>query len=306
MQMSNTETGMRSTVKDLFAKNEVDVVIGFRSGSRPKTSRPYFVRHAAEIDRLVWNQYCISNVAAFLPRLFVKPARPPKDFRLPRVGIIAKGCDARSIAGLVKEKQVPRENVVIIGMPCQGMISVSKTEKNAKPELARACVECVSPTTHDADITIPGESRKPAKPAYARIKAFEAKPAAERWKIFMAEMAKCIRCNACREACPNCYCKVCFADQRKPSWVSPANELSDTIVYHLGRMFHQAGRCVECDACVNACPMGIDLRLFTQKLAFDTTELFGCVPGVTDDSIPPFYTFKQDDSQVFMTDPEAK
>ena len=136
-----------------------------------------------------------------------------------------------------------------------------------------------SPMYQAADIIISGESRKPAKASYARIKAFEAKSPEQRWKIFVEEISKCIRCNACREACPNCYCKVCFADQRKPAWVSPAAQLSDTIVFHLGRMFHQAGRCVECDACVNACPMGIDLRLFTQKLALDTQEFFGCVPG---------------------------
>jgi Fe-S-cluster-containing hydrogenase component 2 len=88
--------------------------------------------------------------------------------------------------------------------------------------------------------------------------------------------------------------------------VSPANVLSETIVFHLGRMFHQAGRCVECDACVNACPMGIDLRLFTQKLASDAKELFGSVPGVTDDAVPALNTFTQDDSECFITDPEEK
>ena len=71
-------------------------------------------------------------------------------------------------------------------------------------------------------------------------------------------------------------------------------------------MFHQAGRCVECDACVNACPMGIDLRLFTQKLASDAVGLFGCVPGVTGEEVPPLNTFKQDDSECFITDPEEK
>jgi formate dehydrogenase (coenzyme F420) beta subunit len=304
--MQNTEIEMRKAVKGLFDEKKVDVVIGFRAGSLPGTARPFFVRSAGEIDKLVWNKHCFNNLAVYLPKLFEKPARPPKEYKVPTVAIIAKGCDSRSIAGLIKEKQVPQENVIIIGMPCNGMMVSAKAGLDEKEEIAPACLECVNPVPQNASIMISGESRKPSLSEYARVKDFEKKPAEERWKIFVEEISKCIRCNACREACPNCYCKVCFADQQKPSWVSPANVLSETVVYHLGRMFHQAGRCVECDACVNACPMGIDLRLFTQKLAQDTKDLFGCVPGVTDDKVPPFYTHQQDDSECFITDPEEK
>ena len=304
--MLNSESKMKAAARELFAGNKIDVLIGFRAGSLPKRSRPFFAHNAEAVEDLVWNRYCTANLAAYLPKLFEKPSRPRKDFLLPRVGIIAKGCDGRSIAGLVKEQQVPRENLIVIGMPCNGMTAASKNAGNEADDVCRACAECVSPVTRDADIIIEGESRKPADATYARVKEFEAKPPEERWKLFVDEIAKCIRCNACREACPNCYCKVCFADQTKPAWISPGTALSDTIVFHLGRMFHQAGRCVECDACANACPMGIDLRLFTQKLALDSRDLFGCIPGVTDDAVPPLNTFKQDDSECFMTDPEAQ
>jgi ferredoxin len=305
-KMQNTEKKLRETAKKLLADHTVDCVIGFKDGSRPKTSRPFFARKPHDVEKLVWNMYCAANLATFLPKLFEKPQRPTKDYKAPRIGIVVKGCDSRSVLGLVKAKQVPRDNIVIIGMPCTGMVPASKNEKSASEEIARACVECVSPAGKGADIVIDGESRKPAKADYGRIKKFEARPSEERWKIFIEEISKCIRCNACREACPNCYCKVCFADQKKPAWVSPANVLSETIVFHLGRMFHQAGRCVECDACVNACPMEIDLRLFTQKLASDAKELFGSVPGVTDDEVPALNTFMQDDSECFITDPEEK
>lgn len=303
--MQTIEKKMKDAAAKLFADKSVDFVIGYRNGSLPNTARPFFARTAKDIENLVWNQYCTGNLAAFLPKLFEKPQRPREDYKPPRIGIIAKGCDARSITGLVKEKQAPRANLVIIGMPCMGMKAVPKKGKAAE-ELLQACIECVSPTVAGADIAIEGESRKPAKADYNRVKEFEKKSAAERWRIFSEEISRCIRCYACREACPNCYCKICFADQRKPAWVSPAAQLSDTMVYHLGRMFHQAGRCVECDACVNACPMGIDLRLFTQKLASDAVTLFGCVPGVTGEDAPPLNTFKQDDSERFITDPEEK
>jgi len=305
--MNNTEKKMQEAAARLLTGGSVDCIIGFENGSLPRTARPCFVRNAKDAERLVWNQWCVANLAAFVPKLFEKPQKPRKDYKTPRVGIVAKGCDGRSIAGLVKEQQVPRASITIIGMPCNGMKTAPKGEKNnVAGELARTCIECVSPAVMHADIAIEGESRKPAKAAYPRVREFEKKSVAERWRIFTEEISRCIRCNACREACPNCYCKVCFADQRKPSRVSPAAQVSDTMAYHLGRMFHQAGRCVECDACVNACPMGIDLRLFTQKLASDARELFGCVPGVTGEDVPPLNAFKQDDSESFMTDPEER
>ncbi len=304
--MQDQERKMKAAAKRLFDDKKVDVVVGFRRGSLPNSSRPYFARSAADVEHLVWNGFCTANLAAFLPSLFEKPARPKDGYKPPHIAIIAKGCDSRSVSGLVKENQVPKANLIVIGMPCSGMAASNKGAKPKKEEVARACQECVSPTVTNADITIAGESRKPAKPGYERVKAFARKSSEERWKAFVKEISKCIRCNACREACPNCYCKTCFADQRKPSWVSPANELSETIVFHMGRMFHQAGRCVACDACVNACPMGIDLRRFTQKLVCDAQELFGSVPGTAGDEVPMLNTFAQDDSQCFITDPEEK
>jgi ferredoxin len=304
--MQDAEKKMKAAAKKLFDDKKVDVIVGFRKGSRANSSRPYFARSAADVENLVWNGFCTANLATFLPKQFEKPARPKDGYKPPRIAVIAKGCDSRSVGGLVKENQVPRANVIVIGMPCNGMTAAVKGAQGKKDEIGRACLECVNPMVRDADISITGESRKPAKAGYARVKAFAAKSSQERWKAFVKEISRCIRCNACREACPNCYCKVCFADQKKPAWVSPANELSETIAFHMGRMFHQAGRCVECDACVNACPMGIDLRLFTQKLAQDAHDLFCSVPGISGDEAPLLNMFKQDDSQCFITDPEEK
>ena len=298
---------MREAAKTLLAEKRVELVIGFSKGTVSQTARPFFARTPADTDLLVWDRHCVQNLAVYLPQLFEKPQRPPQNYVPPNVGIIVKGCDGRSVNGLVKEHMVPRANIVIIGMPCEGMATDTQPDSaETEVKVNRACEECVSPAVHGADIVIEGNCRAPSDRSSVRVAEFAAKPAAERWKIFTEEMSRCIRCNACREACPNCYCKVCFADQRKPAWISPASTTSDTIVYHLGRMFHQAGRCVECDACVNACPMGIDLRLFTQKLVVDAEELFGCIPGVSDDEVPPLNTFRQDDQECFITDPEEK
>ncbi len=138
---------------------------------------------------------------------------------------------------------------------------------------------------------------------HADTEDFEEKTMEERWEYFQEQMSKCIRCYACRQACPNCYCKECFAEQTKPKWIGTTNNISDIMFYQIGRIFHQAGRCVDCGACVRACPMGIDLRTFTYKLVKDVKELFGYEAGISLDELPPLTTFMLEDEQEFMIEP---
>ena len=154
------------------------------------------------------------------------------------------------------------------------------------------------------DILIDGTSREPGDGGQARVREFESKTPEERWDYFEAEMSKCIRCNACRQACPTCWCKECFADQVDLRWIGVGTDLSDTMAFHLIRMFHQAGRCAECDACFRACPMGVDLRTFTKKIASDVNDLFGHVPNFNLEEALPLSTFSDDDSEEFMSEPE--
>ena len=41
----------------------------------------------------------------------------------------------------------------------------------------------------------------------------------------------CIRCYACRDACPLCYCHVCFVDESMPQWVGKSQDRTDTLTY---------------------------------------------------------------------------
>ena len=329
--MSQVETKLRETIKGLFDSGEVDLVIGHEAGSLPLRSRPVFVRDAAGVDRLVWGSTCVNNLAVYLPRLFARPKDTRQEYTPPRVGIVAKGCDARSVLGLVKEHQLPRDKVVIIGVPCPGMIDVRKAEEAldgariiAAQEdagtmvvetsagektltlvdiLADGCEECAHPSAPEADVVIEGDARPAADTRFQRVTEFEAMTAEERWDYFTEEVSRCIRCYACRQVCPNCYCVTCFADQTKPRWIGAADELSDLMAFHIGRIMHQAGRCVECDACVRACPMDIDLRVFTQKLPKDVEALYGYVAGISADELPAMLTFTENDDQGFISEP---
>ena len=325
---------LRSTAAELLEQGKVDLVVGFTEGTLPMRATPSVITTPDAAQRLVWNSYCSNNLAVYLPRCFAPDSQLREPPPPPKVAIIVKGCDGRSAVGLIKEKQLPRENLVIIAAPCRGMLDAavaqrlvginevvsaeeagdtvlikddSGKETSVKREelLAEACRFCTHRAPAVCDKTI-GESPPEEAPEATDglFEAFLKKPAAERWDYFCSEISKCVLCRACQSACPNCYCKLCFADQTRPNWVGPGDELRDVILYHLGRIFHQAGRCVDCGACVRACRMGVDLRTFTYGLVKDAEELFGYTPGLDPEEAPPLTTFTPDDPEDFITEPE--
>lgn len=332
------EQQLQEIARTLITQRKIDLLIGYERGSLALTSRPLFIKvKGAEqpeklLEKLVWNAFCSNNLAVFLPKYFERNPFAKKHPPKPRIGIIAKGCDLRSIVTLIKEKQAPRENLVLVGVPCQGMIDRRKVEERVTGEVIRAyqeqdgslnlttasgkshvlskeevlqeaCRECRYPMPAGVDYLIAGTARNPAQSSYAQIEAFEAQTPQERWAYFEQEMAKCIRCYACRQACPTCWCKECFAEQGDLKWIGASANLSDAMIFHLTRIFHQAGRCVECDACYRACPMGVDLRTFTKKIGQDVEHLFHFTPDFDAETIPPISTFKETDSDSFITEP---
>lgn len=332
------ETQLHEIVAHLIADHKIDLCIGYERGSVPLKSRPFFLRvndaeHPEQlVEKLVWNAFCSNNLAVFLPKYFecnpFARTHPPK----PTIGMVVKGCDLRSVVTLVKEKQVPRENLVLIGVPCQGMIdrrkvfeAVSGNEITDYQEedgrlhvtvrsgqtytfqkddiLQDACRDCRYPMPEGTDYLLDGSAKEPGTGGYGIIDNFEGKTVQERWNYFQQEMSKCIRCYACRQVCPTCWCKECFAEQTDLKWIGMSADISDTMLFHLTRIFHQAGRCVECDACYRACPMNIDLRTFTKKIGKDVESLFEFYPDFDQETVPPISTFNETDSDAFITEP---
>lgn len=342
MEAVNKE--LRTLAKELLAEKKIDLLIGYEKATVPLKSRPCFIYTDAVNDgnidelteKLVWDSFCANNLAAFLQKHFenVPNRRKKREEPYPTIGVVTKGCDLRSIVALMKERQVVRENLVLIGVPCQGMIDRRKVEAEVGEEISSyseqngkltvlgksgreysfkkndvmqpACTECRYPMPENTDYLLEGEAKEPGDGGYARIAEFEKLDHTERWEYFKKEMEKCIRCNACRQACPTCWCKECFAEHTDMKWIGVGNELSDAMIFQIVRIFHQAGRCVECDACYNACPMGIDLRMYTKKMVKDVEEIFGYLPGFDTESLPPLSTFSEQDTDFFITDPEKK
>ncbi len=331
--MKSIQEEIRKVAAGLLAEDKVDLVIGFGEGTLPMRATPCFITNSDAAQQLVWNSYCSNNLAVYLPACFAPDLRLKEQPPPPRVAIVVKGCDGRSAVGLIKEQQLPRENLTIIATPCEGMLDAmvaqqrlgndeiaaveeadgtvtikSDTGKETKFSredlLAEACRFCTHRMAPVRDITIGDPPSEPDSPREGPFEEFAKASGAERWQQFVREISKCVLCKACRSACPNCYCKVCFADQTRPNWMGSGDELRDVILYHLGRIFHQAGRCVDCGVCVRACPMGIDLRLFTYKLVKDAEQLFDYTAGIDLDQAPPLVAFTPGDPENFITEPE--
>ena len=331
------EARLRETVEKLLREKKVSLFLGFEKASLPFRTTPLFLTKTQEVERLAWNPFCTANLSVYLPRLFQAPAdamaakaAPPP----PTVGVALKGCDARSVVALLQERQLPRENLVLLGIACPGMVDRRKAEKalgehealgagedrqgnirvvvddgteitlRREDVVADACLECRSPAPaiHDILLGTPVEGKK-TETARLRTAELESRPLEARWAGFQEVVARCIRCNACRQACPMCYCKTCIFDQNRPRWIGAGTDISDVAIYHLVRAFHLAGRCTECGACERACPMGIDVRLLGRKLSAEVEELYGYRPGEAIEATPVLSSFAMDDPQDFVTEP---
>jgi ferredoxin len=135
---------------------------------------------------------------------------------------------------------------------------------------------------------------------YADVRQVEAMVPEEKWQNFEKLIEPCIRCYACRNACPLCYCPTCFVDESRPQWVGKSSDPVDTMTFHFLRAYHCAGRCTDCGACERVCPVGISMRQFTKKLNKDAFDLFGWEAGVSTDQRPPLDVYRVNDYNDFV------
>jgi len=300
----------------LLKEAKVDMVIGFRKGTVVMMNEPCFVKTVEDVDNLVWDSNCGINLANYLTN------------RTERIGIVAKGCDSRNIVTHIIENKIKRDQVVIIGVPCKGMIDRHNIEAMAEAEiqevietddtiqikgdgfektldkeevLQQNCAICVhrNPVIYDELAADEVKEQKDVD-RYEDVRHIEALSPDEKWDFFEDLLWTCIRCYACRNACPLCYCPTCFVDESRPQWVGKSQDPTDIRTFHFLRAYHCAGRCTDCGACERACPMGIKVRLFTKKLEKDCLELFDWEAGLTLEKRPPLDTYRPDDPDEFI------
>ena len=307
---------MIARAKELLQDGTVNRVLGWQAGEFAYDITPAVFETAEELDEgFVYNDFCGNNLSKYL----IKESRKEG-----KVLAFLKPCDTYSFNQLIKEHRILRDNVYIIGVPCEGKtdgetlrakgitgilgiasegdaitvetLSGSKTllRQEALPE---RCLNCKS-KKHVAYDELMGEEGEILDSArFDMVEKLEAMSSEERFAFWRNELSRCIRCNACRNVCPACSCEKCVFDNDASGIANkaPADSFEENM-FHIIRAFHVAGRCTDCGECSRVCPQNIPLHLLNRKFIKDIDEFFGeYQAGEDTESRAPLGNYQMDD-----------
>jgi heterodisulfide reductase subunit C len=262
---------LRKKAKALLEAGTVKIFIGYEEGTGGKV-RALFARKPEDTSKLIFDSRCVPNLAVYLTKHEIKAQG--------RMAIAATLPVMRSIIQLASEFQVSDANLTVIGLTPDNKTIDFK-------DLAE-----VESYIHKFEIEIDSK--------YSEVlEKLDKMDRSERWKWWINELSPCFKCYACRAACPMCYCHRCTVDFNQPQWIPvPSHELGN-LEWHIMRAVHLTGRCIDCDACANACPLGIPINLLNKRLLEDARKHFGGYqPMLKGDHL--MSTYKPDDKENFI------
>ena len=291
-----TEFHLRELARRLLESGEVSRVIGYAPSQSGGPTVAAFIDAPEDAELLTWNASCHGNLTTYL-------SGSSRMRSLARTAVVVKTCDARSLGGLLRENQLRREEVVAIGVSCDGQWSGG--------QMAAKCYSCESDLTPLADWSVgpdgvlegshPTEGRAVAPdPRDAEIAALASLTPGERLSFWTGEFDRCIRCYACRSACPMCYCETCIADKTQPQWIPVPSDGPGNFAWNITRAMHLAGRCADCDECARACPSGIRLDLLNRTVELTIERAFGSRVQADPTAATALTTYRPDDPDRFL------
>jgi len=279
------ERRLREIAREFLARPGTLCFLGWEAAPGERGTRPIEIRDAGRADLLVWNRRCHANLAAYLPRFRGSQGS---------IGIAVKGCDARALRELVRARQIERERLFVVGVPCAGLAGPDGES------LARRCHGCRYPEGFAYDATLGPMVTPDLPPRPTDDPDLDAMSPDERLRWSEEELSRCIRCDACRKACYGCFCPECVFEASRPRWISRRDTIAEKLFYHAVRAYHLAGRCVGCDECGRACPAGVRLDVLNRALARHVEELFAFSgAGVAEGAVPPLLAFEPDDPEPY-------
>ena len=296
MQKITRDVLIEKAVK-LLSDGTVSRVFGYKKGDLSYDITPAMFTSKEQLEKeFVFNDFCGANFAKYL----VKETKTQTEGK---VLVFLKPCDTYSFNQLLTEHRFDREKVYAVGIGCDGMIDVNKikaivgdgiigvdTDEKIKvttlydgvKELDKAdvllerCANCKSKKHVAYDELIGEDGVVLDSNRFDQVAELEKMSADERFAFWQNELSRCIRCNACRDACPACTCEKCVFDNPNSGVEnkSPANSFEEQM-FHIIRAFHVAGRCTDCGECSRVCPQHIPLHLLNRKFIKDINEFYG-------------------------------
>ena len=282
----------------LLENGTVNAVLGWNKGEFGYDVTPALFKSAEKLkENFVFGDFCGANFSKYLVS---------KTDRFDgKILVFLKPCDTYSFNQLLTEHRFDRENVYAVGIPCEGMADVSKVKElvgegicdvssdgetllvttiyddapvavNAKDVLLERCTNCKSKKHVAYDELIGDEGDVIASERFSEVERLEAMTPDARFAFWQNELSRCIRCNACRDACPACTCEKCVFDNPSSGVENkaPGGDFEEKL-FHIIRAYHVAGRCTDCGECSRVCPQNIPLHLLNRKFIKDINEFYG-------------------------------
>ena len=293
-----TREQLIAKASELLANGTVSAVLGWGAGEFGYDVTPRVFGSAEELEAgFVFGDFCGANFSKYL----VSKTQKLEGKML----VFLKPCDTYSFNQLLTEHRFDREKVYAVGIPCEGMADIAKVKAvtgegisaiafeedelsvttlyedqpivvKTADMLAERCINCKSRkhVAYDELLCESGDVIDSAR--FDEVARLEAMTPDERFAFWQNELSKCIRCNACRDACPACTCEKCVFDNPNSGVEnkSPVNSFEEKM-FHIIRAFHVAGRCTDCGECSRVCPQNIPLHLLNRKFIKDINEFYG-------------------------------
>jgi heterodisulfide reductase subunit C len=310
--MQELSSTLIEKAKALLSEGKVQKVIGWRKGLFEEDVTPSVFTGAEDLEKnFVFNKYCTSNLSKYLVKITreieiaksttrvnnaMAKQRDPnaEDKPIPQevIAVFLKPGDTYSFVELLKENRIVRDDVYVIGIPCS--CTLDENHKDGE-----GCDHCYNKKHVLYDELIGEDGMVADSHRFDEVERIEAMSPADRYSFWRNEISRCIRCNACRNACPACTCEKCVFDNNDLYTSQKVAQTSfEENLFHIIRAWHVAGRCTDCGECSRVCPQNIPLYLLNRKFIKDINEIYGEYQAGSDmETKPPMLTYTTGDAE---------